>query len=94
MTLHLLDVAYNNAYDRGPLIDALDKGWAKSRILVPPPYADEVRGLALMLDWKHHFSYTTWFYGSGCFDGWMIVIDPEKDRFFQSGRLMYIEPRS
>lgn len=96
MSLHIYDCSYNNAYDRGDIVPFLDnyKKWGTPRILVPPPYHDEVQGLRLMLNLQANIHLVHWYHGMTCLDGWMVVIDPEKDMFVPSwNKLPRLEPR-
>lgn len=93
MTLRLYDVAFNAAFDRGELLEALAL-YPVQRILVPPRHAAEVQGMALLLGLPNSFSYVHWQYGSGCLDGWLVVIDPEIEHFICTpGQLPRLEPR-
>ena len=94
MTLHVYDCAYNNAWDRGLLLDFIvEYDEYKPRILVPAPYHNEVRGLQLMLGLTANLHYVNWYHGMNCLEGWYVVIDPEKDIFTMQSRMVKLEPR-
>ncbi|AHC56602.1 hypothetical protein JJJA_0086 [Achromobacter phage JWDelta] len=79
MTLHVFDVTFNNAHDRGNVLDFPAKQYG--RILVPQPYQDEVFGYVLLMDLPGNWQRASWYHGMICLDGWLVVIDPKKDTF-------------
>lgn len=94
MPLHIYDVAFNNAFDRGNLLDFDHKAWGHPRVLVPPTHHDEVFGYVLLMDLKGRFQKVHWSFGMTCLEGWMVVIGPATEHFvFDGVHMPRLEPR-